>query len=116
MAKKKKTTAEKLKELTEQLEERYGRWQYILSHGTSDPYWPDGMNMNLVRNHCVHYHRLIKELCESHGLPLPEIYHKPMPPEMPMDFMATERVCRWQMRHAVNPKKIITHPVQLSLF
>lgn len=116
MAKKKKTTAEDLQELEAELKERYERWNYILTHRTSDPYWPDGVNMNLVRNHCSYYRRQIKELCENRGLPLPEIYDKPLPPEMPMDFMATERVCRWQRRHAVNPKKIITHPVQLSLF
>jgi len=32
---------------------------------------------------------------------------------MPQDFMATNRVCRWQQQRAA-PQ--ITHPVQLSLF
>ena len=116
MPEKKKTPAEKLQELEAELQERHECWNYILTHGTSDPYWPDGVNINLVRNHCKYYRRLIKNLCEKHGLPLPPIYEKPLPPKMPQDFMATERVCRWQKRHAVNPKKIITHPVQLSLF
>lgn len=29
------------------------RWQDIYAHGCSDPYWPDGCNLNLTRNHIL---------------------------------------------------------------
>lgn len=112
--KKKKTPVEELQELSEQLEERHERWHYIKTYGTTDPFWPDGVNINLVRNHCSYYRRLIKELCDKHGLSVPIIYEKPVPPKMPQDFMATNRVCRWLQQR--NVPQIITHPVQLSLF
>lgn len=114
MAKKKKTPAEGLQELTEQLEERHERWNYIRNNGTSDPFWPDGVNMNLVRNHCSYYRRQIKELCENQGLPLPEIYDKPVPPEMPQDFMARPRKLLTNPRP--ESKAVISRPIQLSLF
>ena len=112
--KKKKTPAEELQELTEQFEERNERWNYIRNNGTSDPYWPDGVNINLVRNHCKYYRRLIEGLCEQHGLPLPEIYEKPLPPKMPMDFMARPRKLLTNPRP--KSKAVISRPIQLSLF
>ena len=114
MAKKKKTPVEELQELTEQLEERHERWNFIKTHGTTDPNHADGVNMNLVRNHCSYYRRLIKELCENHWLPFPSIYEKPLPPKRPMDFMVKPR----RLLSDPPPKSevIISHPIQLSLF
>ena len=111
--KKKKTPAEELHELVAYLQDRFERWDYIKENGTHDPFWSDGVNINLVRNHCLYGRKQIKALCEAHGLPYPEIYQKPVPPKMPQDFMATNRVCRWLQQRAA-PQ--ITHPVQLSLF
>lgn len=114
MAKKKKKPVEELQELSEQLEERHERWNHIKTHGTTDPNWPDGLNMNLVRNHCGYYRRLIKELCENHGLQFPLIYDKPLPPRMPMDFMAKPR--RLLTDPPPKSEVVSNYPIQLSLF
>ena len=29
------------------------RWRDIFEHGCSDPAWPDGCNLNLIRNHII---------------------------------------------------------------
>ena len=29
------------------------RWRDIFEHGSSDPAWPDGCNLNLTRNHII---------------------------------------------------------------
>ena len=113
MAKKKRTPAEYLRELETDLRESFERWQEIRVHGCSDPYWPDGTNINLVRNHCIYYRRKIRELCDFYGFPLPEIYERPIPPEMPQDFMARPRKLVTDVSPVI-PK--VTSPVQLSLF
>ena len=42
------STAEKL---GKELRDSYERWNHILQNGAGDPFWKDGANMNLVRNH-----------------------------------------------------------------
>ena len=43
------------KELVRDIE----RWQHINEHGCNDPFWTDGSNMNLVRNHVIYHKRII---------------------------------------------------------
>ena len=43
---KKKTRAE---ELQENLQKDFQRWEYLNTHGGSDPLYEDGFNMNIVR-------------------------------------------------------------------
>lgn len=85
-------------EITAQL----ARWNYIKEHGASDPAWPDGINMNLVRNHIIHH---LKEIERLRGQPrqlsifdiMPgavthtDIQDKRIPPKVPNSFMATNR-------------------------
>ncbi|MGF7145322.1 hypothetical protein HNQ56_003763 [Anaerotaenia torta] len=47
--------------LEEQLQERYDHWNYLYSHGGSDPFWSDGCNMLLVRNHIISIKRQMEE-------------------------------------------------------
>lgn len=79
---------EELKKLIQELEDRYNRWQYLKQHGGQDPFWEDGGNMNLVRNHIISEKRRIKELCNEKDLELPEIYYKETPPEVDNKYMA----------------------------
>lgn len=44
-----------------ELEKAYAHWQDLYEHGGSDPTWPDGVNLNLVRNHIINYKRQIEE-------------------------------------------------------
>ena len=46
------STAEKL---GKELRGSYECWNHILQNGAGDPFWEDGANMNLVRNHIIYY-------------------------------------------------------------
>lgn len=36
-----------------QLEDSFNQWDHYRTQGGSDPFWPDGTNMNLIRNHIL---------------------------------------------------------------
>ena len=117
MSKKKKTAAEELKELVEDCAERYTRWKNLRTNGGSDQYWSDGVNLNLVRNHIKYAKHQIKEHCAKHGLVIPAIYYKALPPEMPNDFYVItgkHYQRRMELKRRINGTTEAT--VQLSLF
>lgn len=62
----------KAEKLGKELRDSYERWNHILQNGVGDPFWEDGANMNLVRNHIIYY----KRQCEAELLPeeYPEEY------------------------------------------
>lgn len=95
---KEKTLEQKLKEHRDRIIEEREDWKYINEHGCNDPSWPDGTNMNLVRNHILYSRVKIEEICKETCMPLPEEYFLPVPPEVPENYMATlkqkERVKR----------------------
>lgn len=59
---KKRTVQEMIAEYNKNIDEETARWKHILKYGASDPFWPDGTNMNLIRNHIIYYLSLIAEL------------------------------------------------------
>lgn len=87
MAKKKALTPEEILKQAESsyIEERL-EWECIYKYGCSDPFWPDGTNLNLIRNHCIYYKRQMDEICKEHSLPMPVLL--PIPDEVDDDFMA----------------------------
>lgn len=62
-------------------------WNYINENGCNDPFWPDGCNMNLTRNHIISYRREIEEICEETGMALPEEYYYKIPPAVNDNYM-----------------------------
>ncbi len=54
-------------------------WKYMQEHGCNDPFWSDGCNMNLTRNHIISYKYDIRGICEENNMPLPEGYYLPTP-------------------------------------
>ena len=68
------------------LENSFARWDFIHEHGCSDPFWADGVNMNLVRNHIMYYKQKLSE--EATLFLLPEAYYREVPPEVDNNFMA----------------------------
>jgi len=36
-----------------ELRQEYERWDQLFYHGGQDPFWTDGANLNLVRNHII---------------------------------------------------------------
>lgn len=63
-------------------------WDDINEKGCNDPFWTDGCNMNLTRNHILSYRNEIAKLCEENGFFLPEEYYLKVPPEVDNNYMA----------------------------
>lgn len=70
------------------LEESFGQWEYLLNYGGSDPFWPDGTNMNLVRNRICYYRGKLEEQYGEDKHLYPEVYFREVPPEMEHDYLA----------------------------
>ena len=94
-------------------EERYSTWHRYNELGGSDPTWPDGANMNLVRNHIIYTKRQIKELCEANGIELPEAYHRALPPEVDFRYMANIELIDENARKSLGILE--SHPAYLEL-
>lgn len=61
---KKKTPEQELLECRAQIIREREHWKHINEKGCNDPFWPDGCNLNLARNHILYYRRKIEELCQ----------------------------------------------------
>lgn len=83
----------------QEIERERNWWNTLKEHGGSDPFWPDGTNMNLVRNHIIYYIRQIQELRQdsmqltmfdtSPGSPSESILEdKRIPPMVDNNYMA----------------------------
>lgn len=119
MAKRKeKTPEELLREYAGKIETEAAHWQDLNENGGSDPFSPDGRNMNLVRNHILWYKEQIREICGEGGFPLPSGYYIPTPPEVDDGYMASmkqkERIERIG-RENITRKKAKYDADQLSL-
>jgi hypothetical protein len=81
--------------IRDELDRDFSRWEHIFLHGCADPSWPDGVNINLKRNHIIYGYRRLAEEMDGVQLDLispagfkPERYGlRPIPPEMPNDWM-----------------------------
>lgn len=85
---KKKNPEQELYELRCQIVKERQHWKDINQNGCNDPFWPDGCNLNLTRNHIISYRKKIEMLCEEHKLPLPEEYYYKIPPVVDDNYMA----------------------------
>lgn len=86
---KQKTPEQKLKELCKNIIREKIRWEHINEYGCNDPFWPDGCNMNLTRNHILAYRIEIEEICAENGIHLPEEYYYKIPPVVDDNYMAS---------------------------
>ena len=76
-------------QIREQLDAEYKHWDDLKKNGCSDPAWPDGVNLNLVRNHIIYWYRLLRERTSQTvqlsmfdaGMDLRN--ERPLPPELP---------------------------------
>lgn len=84
----------KLRKLEQELEQVFERWSYLRVNGGSDPFYEDGVNMNLVRNHILYYREQIRELCDKEGLQLPKVYYQEIPPSVDHKYMANREAIR----------------------
>lgn len=84
MAKKKEKQKE---DLAAELEESYAQWEHLKEHGGSDPFYADGVNLNLVRNHIIYYKRKLLERYGADKEKYPEAFYRELPPEADPDYM-----------------------------
>ena len=89
MATRKKTPEQMLECYRKDIQRELAHWHFLRDHGGQDPFWPDGVNMNLTRNHIIYARRQIVEICEENDWALPAEYFLPLPPEMPDGYMAS---------------------------
>lgn len=74
------TAEDKVKECCQCIRREIEHWKAINQNGCSDPFWSDGCNMNLTRNHIIYYQSKIREACTEKQLPLPEECYLSIPP------------------------------------
>ncbi len=83
-----------------ELEKEYARWDEVFTKGGSDPFWSDGVNLELTRNHILYYkEQLAKQ--ENSLFGLPDIYYRETPPEVDSDYMARSDEIRENARKAL---------------
>lgn len=107
--------------LCQNIRDEIARWKQINQSGCNDPFWSDGCNMNLVRNHILYYQRKIVEICAEKNLPYPDEYHFSVPPEVDDFYMANlkqrDRVKRiFSGGHVPVRKKYLYDERQICLF
>lgn len=119
--KRKETAKEQVQRHARDIVREIAVWNHINKNGCNDPFWPDGENMNLVRNHVIYAKNQIHELCEKNGLKIPDEAYLPTPPEVESCYMANlkqkERVERLkQFGDKLTRGKNKYEADQLSLF
>ena len=82
------TAEDKVKEYCQCIHRKIEHRKNINQNGCSDPFWPDGCNMNLTRNHVICYQRQLREICTENQLPLPDEYYFAVPPGVDNSYMA----------------------------
>lgn len=117
---KKKTPEQELKALCKNIRQEIDHWEDINQNGCNDPGYADGTNMNLTRNHIIYAKRQIVEICERHGIPIPEEMYLPTPPQVDDYYMASMKQKR-RVNMIGHPERITTKKnrydrEQLSLF
>lgn len=82
----KPTTEQEIEQLRKDIVQELAHWKNLRKYGCQDPFWPDGTNMNLVRNHIIYAKERLKELIPDGNLP--EEYYLPTPPVVDNNYLA----------------------------
>ena len=71
----------------------FAHWDRISQNGCADPFYPDGVNMNLIRNHIIFYYQELQELHQQ-GTQVSLFddtcdmsHERPLPPKVPEGYM-----------------------------
>lgn len=91
-----KPKCDKMAELIAEISKNIECWKDIRKNGCSDPGWPDGVNLNLVRNHVIYHKAELQKLCAAENMDLPPEYYLPTPPYVDNNFFAKPRSERAQ--------------------
>lgn len=79
---------DKKTEIEQNLIQEHAEWKNLYKYGGQDPFWPDGCNLNLIRNHIIHYRKRMEEIGYY-----PESYYWDVPREVDDNYMTrTEEI------------------------
>lgn len=102
---KQKTPEEVLQTLCDSLEEAHMRWQELYTKGGSDPFYTDGENLSIIRNHILYDQERAEKICLENGLERPSMLNKPIPPKVDVDYMANKDEIRVQAEKTLTEAK-----------
>lgn len=85
--------------LLEELEKAYAQWESLYKQGGSDPFYPDGVNLNLVRNHIIYFKRRIEETQPLYKNT--ELFQRELPPQVEDSYMARAEEIRSHAKNAL---------------
>lgn len=86
MRKKKEQTVEAL---VGEIRHAVKHWKDVKAHGTTDPFYADGVNLNLIRYHVIYFKGLLKEACKTQKVrPCPSESKVKIPRKLSKDYMA----------------------------
>lgn len=78
-------------DIWQEIDREFHRWNELANGVCQDPFWPDGMNMNLVRNHIICWY---KELADRNLIQLnlfgDIVAERPIPPKVPVNYMVRD--------------------------
>ena len=101
------------------IDKDFDRWNTIATKGCQDPFWPDGCNMNLVRNHIINWYRLLAEKLEEDTQTslfslggAGEV--RPIPPEVSDNLMIIEGTYADRLKHRVHNDLVWVHSGELK--
>lgn len=83
--------------IQKEIDHWFYHWDDVYKNGCADPNWPDGVNLNLTRNHIIYYYRLLQDKMNvpvqlslfGTELALKDV--RPVPPEVSDWYMAPEQ-------------------------
>ncbi len=64
------------------------KWIHHRDYGCNDPFWSDGTNMNLLRNHMIYAKNRIQAVCQEYGILPPKELDIPIPPYVDENYFA----------------------------
>ena len=100
MGKKKYNPHKEIEECCSTLRTTPSKWIHHRDYGCNDPFWADGCNMNLLRNHMIYAKNRIQSVCQGYGILPPEELNIPIPPYVDENYFADpncDRAKKYQM-------------------
>lgn len=85
---KRETPQIKIEKFAKKIVRELATWENYRVYGGQDPFYSDGVNMNLIRQHIISYKNDIRDLCAENNIDLPIEYYLPTPQKVNDDYMA----------------------------
>lgn len=73
------------KQLGKEIRDSRKRYEDLRVHGGSDPFWSDGVNMNLCRNHVMYFRKQVETELDPENYP--EEYFLEIPAEVSVHYI-----------------------------